>query len=290
MVTSMQQPFRGPRAVHIAAALSLLLAGCESLGPLLDSAPKPTARVVAVNLQNITLDKVDLVFALEVSNPYSVNLPLLDLGYAIGSGGNRLFEGTVKPSGSIPAGGKQIIQLPAIVQFAPLMQTLKNVRPGSVVPYKADFMLGVETPLLGRVDVPLSKTGEFPVPAMPEVEMASFGIGTLTLDQVSAMASLQIKNTNQFPLDLTKLGVSLSLAGQDVARTSLARAISLAPGQSATLEMPVAFAPRKFGGGLFNLLRSNQIAYKVAGSVEAKSRFGPIALPYSYVGNTRIIK
>lgn len=274
----------------LALILPALLAGCESLGPLMDAAPRPSARVVAVNLQNITLDKIDLVFALEISNPYSVNLPLLELGYALGSGGNRLLDGTVKPSGSIPAGGTQIVQLPVIVQFAPLMQTLKNVRPGSVLPYKADFVLALDTPLLGRMDVPVSKSGEFPVPAMPDVEMASFSIGTLSLDQVSATARLQLKNTNQFPLDLTRLGVAFSLAGQDVARTSLARAVNLAPGQSATLEVPVAFSPRKLGGGLLNLLRGNQIAYKVAGAVEAKSRFGPLALPYSRIGNTPIIK
>lgn len=273
-----------------ALILSALLAGCEALGPLMDSAPRPSARVVAVNLQNITLEKVDLLFALEVRNPYSVNLPLLELGYAIGSGGTRLLDGTVKPSGSIPAGGTQIVQLPAIVRFAPLMQALKNVRPGSVVPYKADFILALDTPLLGRMDLPVSKSGEFPVPAMPDVEMATFDIGTLSLDKVSATAKLQIRNTNQFPLDLTRLGIAFSLAGQDVARTSLARTASLAPGQSATLDVPVAFSPRALGGGLLNLLRGNQIAYKVAGSVEAKSRFGPVALPYSRIGNTSIIK
>lgn len=273
-----------------ALILSALLAGCEALGPLMDSAPRPSARVVAVNLQNITLEKVDLLFALEVRNPYSVNLPLLELGYAIGSGGTRLLDGTVKPSGSIPAGGTQIVQLPAIVRFAPLMQALKNVRPGSVVPYKADFVLALDTPLLGRLDLPVSKSGEFPVPAMPDVEMATFDIGTLSLDKVSATAKLQIRNTNQFPLDLTRLGIAFSLAGQDVARTSLARTASLAPGQATTLEVPVAFSPRALGGGLLNLLRGNQIAYKVAGSVEAKSRFGPVALPYSRIGNTSIIK
>lgn len=286
----MQQESGGLRAALVAAALPLALAGCEALGPLMDSAPRPSARVVSVNLQNITLEKVDLVFALEISNPYSVNLPLLDLGYAIGSGGTPLLNGTVRPSGSIPAGGTQIVQLPAIVQFAPLMQTLKNVRPGSVVPYKADFMLGVDTPLLGRVDVPVSKNGEFPVPAMPEVEMASLRIGTFSLDQISAVASLQVKNTNQFALDLTKLGISFSLAGQDVARTSLARTASLAPGQAVALEMPADFSPRKLGGGLYNLLRGNQIAYQIAGTVEAKSLFGPLALPYSRVGNTQIVK
>jgi len=122
------------------------------------------------------------------------------------------------------------------------------------------------------------------------VEMASFGIGTLSLDKVSATARLQLRNTNQFPLDLTRLGIAFSLAGQDVARTSLARAVSLAPGQSATLEVPVAFSPRKLGGGLLNLLRGDQIAYQVAGAVEAKSRFGPVALPYSRIGNTSIVK
>jgi len=39
-----------------------------------------------------------------VSNPYGVSLPLVELGYVIGSGGQRIVDGTAKPSGSLEAG------------------------------------------------------------------------------------------------------------------------------------------------------------------------------------------
>jgi len=99
-----------------------------------------------------------------------------------------------------------------------------------------------------------------------------------------------VKNTNQFPLDVTKLGVSFALGGQDVGSSKLASAASLQPGQTGTLEVPFSFSPRAVGIGLVNLLRGNQIAYKVSGSIEGDTRFGPLSLPFSHIGNTPITR
>lgn len=265
-----------------------LLTGCESLDGLLQNAPKPSARVSGVSLKGLTLEKVDLVFDVEVSNPYGVDLPLVDLGYAIGSGGQRVVEGSAKPSGAVPAHGNKVIQLPAGIKFASLMSVLKGVRPGAVVPYTADFTLGVDAPVLGRLNLPLSKSGELPVPAVPEVSVVSFDIGALGLDKVSATAKLNLKNTNQFDLDLAKLGLGLALGGKEVAQTKLAASTRLAPGQSATLDVPVSFSPRAFGAGMLNLLRGSEAGYSVAGSLEAGTRFGPVALPFKHSGSVRV--
>ena len=162
------------------------------------------------------------------------------------------------------------------------------MKPGSIVPYTADFKIGVDAPVLGRIEVPLSKSGELPVPAVPQVELTSLAIGKLGLDQMTASAKVQVKNTNQFPLDLTKLGVSFALGGMEVGSSRLASPINLPAGQAATLEVPLAFSPRAAGVGLMNLLRSNQIAYKISGTIDANSRFGPLSLPFSHIGNTPI--
>lgn len=239
-------------------------------------------------MQALTLDKVDLVFDVEVANPYSVNLPLLDLGYAIGSGGQQLMNGTIKPSGAIPAKGSKVLQVPAGIRFASLMTVLRGVRPGSVVPYTADFTLGVDAPVIGRMTLPLSKSGELPVPAAPEVTLVSFDVVALSLDKVDAVARLRVKNTNQFDLDLAKLGLDLALGGKDVARTKLARTAGLAPGQSATLDVPLSFSPRAFGVGVFNLLKGSETGYRISGSLEAGTRFGPLSLPFKHSGNTLI--
>jgi LEA14-like dessication related protein len=183
-----------------------------------------------------------------------------------------------------------VIQLPVTVAFSSLFAALKGVKAGAVVPYRADFMIGVDTPILGRVDVPLSKSGELPVPAVPQVELSSLAIGKLSLDQMKASAKLQIRNTNHFALDLTKLGVSFSLGGQDVGSSKLASPLSVPAGQAAMVEIPLSFSPRNVGLGIVNLLKGDQIAYQVSGSIDANSRFGPLSLPFSHIGNTAITR
>ncbi len=285
----MRIPFRHPGVAFILLC-AFALGSCQSMQDLVGAAPKPSAQVIGTNIRGLTLENVVLLFDVEVENPYAVSLPLIDLAYALTSGGNKILEGTLKPSGSIPARGKQVLQVPATVAFASLFAALKSLKPGAVVPYTADFNFGVEAPVLGRLDVPLSKSGELPVPAVPQVALTSLDIGKLGLDEISASARMQIKNTNQFPLDLTKLGVSFALGGIEVGSSKLAYPVKLNAGQSATIEVPLAFAPRTVGIGLVNLLRGKQIAYQVAGSIEAGSRFGPLSLPFSHIGNTAVTR
>lgn len=273
----------------LAAAL-VLAAGCQSLEGLLGGVPKPSARVIGTSIRGISLENIVLLFDLEVENPYAAGLPLADLRYSLASGGTSFLEGTVQPTGAIPARGKQVIQLPATVKFASLFTALKGVKPGAIVDYNANFTIGVDAPVLGRIDVPLSKKGELPVPAVPEVELSSLVVEKLGLDEINGSAQLRVKNTNQFALDLSKLGVSLALAGKDVGSSRLSQPVNLAAGRSAVVEVPLSFSPRAVGIGLFNLLKGNQIAYEVSGAIEANSRFGALSLPFRHIGNSAITR
>jgi LEA14-like dessication related protein len=278
---------------RVAATLIVLcvaLASCESMNDLLKSAPKPTARVAGASLKGLTLEKVDLVFDVDIANPYDVSLPLTELGYSLNSGGQKLFEGSVQPSGTIPARGSKVVQVPVGLKFSSVMAALKGVRPGSVVPYKADFSVGLDAPVVGRMNVPLSHSGEVPIPAVPDVSVVAFDVDSLNFDKVQATAKLNVKNTNQFPLDLSKLGFNLSLGGKEVSRTQLAQSASLGPGQTATVAVPLSFSPRSFGAGMLNLLSGGDASYAISGSLDAGTRFGPLSLPFSHKGNTNIVK
>lgn len=267
-----------------------VLGGCQSLQDIAGMAPKPTAEVIGSSIRGLSLQNALLLFDVEVTNPYGAALPLADLSYTLGSNGRKILEGSIQPTGSIPARGKQIIQLPVTVGFAPVMAALNGVKPGTVLPYTADFRISVDAPVLGRLEIPLSKSGDLPVPAVPDVEMSSFEIGRLGLDQTSGTVKLRVRNTNQFALDLKKLGMSFALGGQEVGKSRLSDAASLQPGESATLSVPLSFSPRTAGASLLNLLRGRQIAYQVSGSIEALTRFGPISIPYSRIGNTPVTK
>ena len=265
-----------------------MLGGCQSLTGLYDRSPKPSARIMDAGLRGLSLQGASIMFDVEVSNPYPAGLPLRELSYALTSDGKKLLDGRVQQNGTIPARGRQVIQLPANLQFATLPDALKSVKPGSVIPYTADFSIGVDAPVLGPLAIALTHRGELPIPAVPNVELVSFDLGKLALDETRATARLRWKNTNQFPLDLAKLNIRLALGELEIARTGLTDAIHLKPGESATLLMPLSISPRAIGAGLVNLLRGNEIAYQLSGSLEANSRFGPLTLPFNRIGNTPV--
>jgi LEA14-like dessication related protein len=262
--------------------------GCKSLTDILDGVPKPSVKVLGVGLRGLSLSGASLVFDLEISNPYATSLPLVDLSYRLASGANAILEGKVVQSGSVPARGTQVIQLPANFRFSALLELLKGVKPGAVIGYQADFSLGVNAPVLGMMSLPFSHRGELPIPAMPQIELASFELAKLGLEETRATAHVRVKNTNQFPLDLSKLGLDFSLGEQEIARTSVSNAISLKPDETQTILVSLSFSPRTVGVGLLNLLRGNQIAYMLRGELEANTRFGPLSLPLSRIGNTPV--
>ena len=278
------------RLAAVALLCACLVSGCQSLEGMLQTAPKPTARIIGTELKNLSIERIDLVFNVEVSNPYPVDLPLLDLAYTVASGGTSLLQGSIKPSGAVQAHGTSLIQLPARITFASLVRTLKGVKPGSVIPYQADFTLGVDAPAVGRLTLPLSKSGELPVPAAPEVELSTFEIAKLGMDETKATAKVQVKNTNSFALNLSKLSVELALGANKVANTSIESSAKIAPGQSMTVDVPMSFSPRSFGAAVINLLRGNKAAYSLIGSLQAGTPYGPLSLPFNRNGNTIIRK
>jgi LEA14-like dessication related protein len=264
-----------------------LLSGCALFQEVV---PKPSARIADVRLTGLNLQKADLVFDVEVTNPYAVALPLIDLTYALASGENRFLEGSVKPQQSIPAGGTGKVELPASVTFSSLLKVVQGVRPGAVLPYTADLAATVDTPLLGRLVVPVSRRGELPIPAVPKIELAALKIESFSLDAVHAVVSLNVTNTNQFVLDAAKLAVSLSLAGKAIGSSELRERVHLEAGKSGRVQIPFEFSPRAAGSAVLDVLRTSRATYRLSGAIEAQTRFGRLQMPFSSSGTAPIVR
>jgi LEA14-like dessication related protein len=138
------------------------------------------------------------------------------------------------------------------------------------------------------MNLPLDRSGEIPVPAIPEINLATFDIDTLGIEKISGTAKLRIRNTNQFAIDLSLIRFDLAMGGKKVASTRLRNTSKLAPGQSAIVDLPIAFSPRAAGTGLLNLLAGNDAGYAISGRLDVMTRYGELALPFSQRGNTTV--
>jgi LEA14-like dessication related protein len=155
------------RTAAILLVMILLLPACATVDALLGSGPRPSAALKGVSIGQATLSAVGLDFEVEVTNPYDVPLPLVNLEYKVRSSSASLLDGAADLQGTIPARQSKVLTLPAQVSLPDIIMFVGNLRPGQTVPYSADVTLSVDTPVLGRLPIPLGKSGEMKIPWLP---------------------------------------------------------------------------------------------------------------------------
>lgn len=289
-VTLYKKHFRLILSVAILSFGLTALSGCARLQALLKELPKPTAEIKGVKFHDLSFTDLTLLFDVEIKNPYSVPLPLVNLGYNLATGEKSFLQGKAELQGAVPSSGSRVVSLPVTINFMELLGAIKKVKPGMVVPYTASLDLGVKTPGFGPMTLPLKKTGELPVPAVPKVKLEGIEWKSLSLNEASANVRFYVGNTNDFPINVSKLNYALSLAGAHVADTGISKELSLEKGAGRTVDMPIRFSPAKFGFAIFNLLRGEEAKYSIDGAMEFKTRFGDLKMPLKREGTALFLK
>ena len=157
--------------VILLAGIVLLAGGCETLNSLMQY-EKPTATLTGVSFGTVSLNAAELLFDVEIKNPYALPLPLLNVDYDLQSGDNPLLMGKADLATTIPAKSSKVVTLPVSFDYLDLLsalKSLKGVRPGSQIPYTAQVGLGLDSPVVGAMRLPLSKEGTLTVPTVKDM-------------------------------------------------------------------------------------------------------------------------
>lgn len=148
---------------------SAFFAGCDTINSL--GLVKPTARMTDLKFEDVKLDSATLLFDVEVNNPYSVALLLMNLDYGLSSGAESFLNGSAQLQTTVPAKSKKTVSLPAKINYLDMLRALKGIKPGSKIPYKADLGLSVDAPALGLIRLPLKKEGEVILPTVSDINI-----------------------------------------------------------------------------------------------------------------------
>lgn len=263
------------------------LGGCQSVKSALEGLDRPRASLAGARLRDLSLDSVALDLDVNIENPYGVPLPITGLDYDVGSGGASLVSGSAPSQGAVPAGGSKVITVPARVRFSDALRILSGVKPGSVVPYEAKVALFVDAPAAGRLSLPLSHTGNLPIPAPPSVRVGSLSWDELSLERAAATVVLDVENTNQFAAGLSRLSYELSLAGMPVGSGLVKGARTLKPGERESLTIPISFSPRSLGLAALEVLQGGDPSYSLRGGATLSTPYGDVDAPLSSSGTAR---
>jgi len=248
----------------------------------------PSAKLSGVSFKDINLQSMTILFDIELTNPNSAPLPLADLDYELSSRGNSFFTGQAPLQGDVPARSAKTISLPARITYSQILTALSDVKPGSVLPYKADLGLSIKVPVIGKLRLPVHKEGNLPVPTAPKVELEQVKWDKLTFDSAGGVFRIRMTNRNQFPMEMARMAYGLTLGKMEIAKSSLARPVSLDPnGGEGIVEIPVSFSPRKFGLAALGMLTGDS-SYELGGEISVKTPYGPMSLPFDRKGDIRL--
>eukprot|EP00250_Pteridium_aquilinum_P006410 c16346_g1_i1 orf=454-1395(-) len=251
---------------------------------------KPTADISGIHLPSINLEKAEVVVDLLVSNPNPIPIPLVDITYLIESDGRKLVSGTIPDAGTIHAHGSETIKIPVVLVYQDIKDTYDDIHPGEVIPYRVKIELIVDVPVLGRLTLPLEKTGEIPIPYKPDVDVERIEFEHLSLEETSASLHLKVENKNKFDLGINALDYTFTLADATIANATLSRSANILQCGEGTLEIPITFRPKELGSAVWDIVRGRGAGYSMVGNLEVDTPFGPMHLPFSKEGGKTTFK
>ena len=140
-------------------AVLLLLSGCALYQNL---AHPPKVSLNDVQLSGVSLAGADLVFHFQVDNPNSRGMILDGIGYKLRLNGKPMLEGRHDDRIEIAA-GPSAVELPMTVGYSDLLRLLRGLASSTKPVYDIDAEFRFVVPVLGTVNVPLTRHGEIPL-------------------------------------------------------------------------------------------------------------------------------
>ena len=134
--------------------------------------------------------------------------------------------------------------------------------------------------------LPLQKEGELPIPAVPEVALEGVQWEAFSFENATALLKLHVTNRNEFPVGLSKLSYGLTLGSARIGESNVEHAAAFSAGGDNTLEVRASFAPKDLGLAAFTVLQGKGSSYKLGGTMNVTTPFGPLDLPYERSGET----
>jgi LEA14-like dessication related protein len=136
--------------------------------------------------------------------------------------------------------------------------------------------LGFDAPG-GTFTVPIEKSGTFPVPRPPEVQLTGATVGAVDLTGASINVNLSLRNPNSYQLPSSSLDYAISLDGRQLT-TGTAAPGPLPAGAESPVNLALHVDFLRAGFAVANALQSSNAELSLDGTLDLAGRKIPLHL------------
>jgi LEA14-like dessication related protein len=148
----------------------------------------------------------------------------------------------------------------------------------------------VDVPVIGRITIPLEKTGEIPIPYKPDIDLEKIQFESFSFEETVALLHLKLDNKNDFDLGLNALDYEVWLGEVRIGGADLAKSAKIEKSGISYIDIPITFRPKDFGSALWDMIRGKGTGYTMKGHIDVDTPFGAMKLPISKEGGTTRLK
>lgn len=146
------------RGAFLLGALALLQAGCATLQVLSGDFERPVVTLRELQLEDVSIKKLDVLLVLDVKNPNDVPLELATLSYGLSIEGHEVATGERTMGVTLRAASTDEVRVPVSVSYKDLGSIAAKVIANEAFGYEVHGVAGLDTPV-GVLDFPFARMG-----------------------------------------------------------------------------------------------------------------------------------
>jgi len=219
-------------SIIVTALILVINAGCVSI----PSGLKPQVTDVSGKITGIDFKGVNLELQLQISNPYPIPIKTPQFRYSVGVAGSELFTASKASRINLPALNTGSASLPITIRYRDIPGILTSLKGRNAVNYSVKGAFLHEA-LGKKMELPFSYKAELPILQPPKLANLKAKVLKIAFSGAAVEIAADMLNPNTFGIDISKLGYSVTLGGQQVGGISLSAAGKINAGGKARLNL-----------------------------------------------------
>ncbi len=227
----------------VLVALSCFSLGCKMLSTqgIFGAIEKPRIESISPHITGLDFQGVNLAFDVGVLNPYSVPIKSPQFKYGLDVQGAEFLNSETTSKLDLPAKGVGTVTLPVRLEYLDLWRSYHQLKDAAEIPYTLRGAL-VFSPLGETIELPLQKSGVFPVLRMPSFSDIQVEPGEVSLGSAKVSLKANVLNPNVFVLGLENLGYRAKLGNIDLGALEVSTLREIQPGGKEQLSLTGALS------------------------------------------------
>lgn len=193
---------RNAAMVTAAGALALSL-GCAT-------SSKPEIRDIRANVSGLDVQGVNMIFDVDVYNPYGVAIRSPQFRYGIDIAGSAFVDAGEQTGIDLPGRKVGTVALPARFEYQQLWEMYQSIAGADEIDYRLHGAILLNA--MGEsLELPVEHRGKLPVFRMPKFSVPRVKMSEVTLTSAKVLLETDVENPNVFPLGLRDVHFDVAL-------------------------------------------------------------------------------